>query len=116
VGRHALHQKKSASASTQAVIQSTNRSHVRLSIDDGDVKDGIHTDAVKMFNSLNKPAVYVPGDNEWRRSRSPSPAACNSQAWCWRCRATRALTRPRRKRWASAKTPVSTATAPSRPR
>src|SRR5258708_26204700 len=24
-----------------------------------------YTDAVKMFDSLQKPAVYVPGDNEW---------------------------------------------------
>lgn len=59
-------------ASTQAVIKSINRSDVRFSIYDGDIKDGssqcsddIYTNAVSMFNSLKKPAVYVPGDNEW---------------------------------------------------
>jgi hypothetical protein len=64
--------KNKDSESTQAVIQSINRSDVRFSIYDGDIKDGsskctddIYTDAVKMFNSLNKPAVYVPGDNGW---------------------------------------------------
>lgn len=57
---------------TSAVIQSINRSDIRFSIYDGDIKDGssqctdnIYTDAVKMFNRLKMPAVYVPGDNEW---------------------------------------------------
>ena len=64
--------KNKDSASTQAVIQSINRSKVRFSIYDGDIKEGssqctdnVYTDAVKMFNSLKQPAVYVPGDNEW---------------------------------------------------
>jgi hypothetical protein len=57
---------------TEAVIQSINRSDTRFSLYDGDIKDGssqctdnIYTDAVTMFNRLKKPAVYVPGDNEW---------------------------------------------------
>ncbi|AOW13952.1 hypothetical protein LPB72_00805 [Hydrogenophaga crassostreae] len=64
--------KNKDSESTHAVIQSINRSKVRFSIYDGDIKDGssqctdnIYTDAVAMFNSLKQPAVYVPGDNEW---------------------------------------------------
>ena len=57
---------------TRAVIQSINRSNIRFSIYDGDIKDGssqctdnVYTDAIAMFNSLKRPAVYVPGDNEW---------------------------------------------------
>lgn len=57
---------------TSAVIESINRSDIRFSIYDGDIKDGssqctdnVYTDAVKMFNRLKMPAVYVPGDNEW---------------------------------------------------
>jgi hypothetical protein len=64
--------KNKDSEATQAVIQSINRSKARFSIYDGDIKDGsskctdnIYTDAVAMFNSLKKPAIYVPGDNEW---------------------------------------------------
>jgi hypothetical protein len=55
-----------------AVIQSINQSDIAFSIYDGDIKDGsskcsddVYTDALKMFNSLAKPVVYVPGDNEW---------------------------------------------------
>ncbi len=55
-----------------AVLQSINRSEIAFSIYDGDIKDGsskctddIYTDALKMFATLHKPVVYVPGDNEW---------------------------------------------------
>lgn len=55
-----------------AVIQSINQSDIAFSIYDGDIKDGsskctddVYTDALKMFGSLSKPVVYVPGDNEW---------------------------------------------------
>lgn len=55
-----------------AVLQSINQSNIAFSIYDGDIKDGsskctddIYTDAVKMFGTLVKPVVYVPGDNEW---------------------------------------------------
>ena len=55
-----------------AVIQSINQSDIVFSIYDGDIKDGsskctddVYTDALKMFNSMTKPVVYVPGDNEW---------------------------------------------------
>jgi hypothetical protein len=59
-------------AKLPAVIQSINQSDIAFSIYDGDIKDGsskctddIYTDALKMFGSMAKPVVYVPGDNEW---------------------------------------------------
>jgi hypothetical protein len=55
-----------------AVLQSINQSDIAFSIYDGDIKDGssqctneVYTDALKMFGTLVKPVVYVPGDNEW---------------------------------------------------
>jgi hypothetical protein len=55
-----------------AVLKSINQSDIAFSIYDGDIKDGsskcsddIYTDALKMFGSMVKPVVYVPGDNEW---------------------------------------------------
>jgi hypothetical protein len=55
-----------------AVLQSINQSDIAFSIYDGDIKDGsskcsddIYTDALKMFGTMVKPVVYVPGDNEW---------------------------------------------------
>jgi hypothetical protein len=55
-----------------AVLQSINQADIAFSIFDGDIKDGsskctneVYTDALKMFGSLVKPVVYVPGDNEW---------------------------------------------------
>lgn len=55
-----------------ALIADMNASDIAFSIYDGDIKDGSSkcTDdtfdgAIKMFNGLKKPVVYVPGDNEW---------------------------------------------------
>lgn len=55
-----------------AVLQSLNASDIAFSIYDGDIKDGsskctddVYVDALKMFNTMVKPVVYVPGDNEW---------------------------------------------------
>ena len=55
-----------------AVVDSINASDIAFSIYDGDIKDGsskctdeIYSDAIKMFNSLKQPTIYVPGDNEW---------------------------------------------------
>ena len=55
-----------------AVLNSINASDIAFSLYDGDIKDGsskctndIYTDALTMFNSMRKPVVYVPGDNEW---------------------------------------------------
>ena len=59
-------------AKLPAVLQSINQSDIAFSLYDGDIKDGsskctddVYTDALKMFNSMAKPVVYVPGDNEW---------------------------------------------------
>jgi hypothetical protein len=59
-------------AKLPAVLQSINRSDIAFSLYDGDIKDGsskctddVYTDALKMFGSMAKPVVYVPGDNEW---------------------------------------------------
>jgi hypothetical protein len=55
-----------------AVLQSINQSDIVFSLYDGDIKDGsskctdqVYTDALKMFGSMSKPVVYIPGDNEW---------------------------------------------------
>jgi hypothetical protein len=55
-----------------AVLTSINRSDIAFSIYDGDIKDGsskcsddIYLDALKMFGTMAKPVLYVPGDNEW---------------------------------------------------
>jgi len=55
-----------------AVLASINRSDIAFSLYDGDIKDGsskctneVFTDALQMFNSMVKPVVYIPGDNEW---------------------------------------------------
>lgn len=59
-------------AKLPAVLTSINASDIAFSVYDGDIKDGsskctddIYSDALKMFGSMKKPVVYVPGDNEW---------------------------------------------------
>lgn len=59
-------------AKLPAVLDSINRSDIAFSIYDGDIKDGsshctdaTFTEALAMFNSMAKPVLYVPGDNEW---------------------------------------------------
>jgi hypothetical protein len=54
------------------VTADMNASDIRFSVYDGDIKDGsslctddVFSNAIDMFNTLKKPAVYVPGDNEW---------------------------------------------------
>ena len=55
-----------------ALIADINASDIAFSIYDGDIKDGssqctdsVYTDAAAMFDSLKKPIIYIPGDNEW---------------------------------------------------
>lgn len=55
-----------------ALLKSINQSDIAFSIYDGDIKDGsskctddIYQSALSMFGQMNKPVVYVPGDNEW---------------------------------------------------
>ena len=54
------------------LLDHMNRSDIAFSIFNGDFKDGssrcddaAYADAMRMFNGLRAPAVYVPGDNEW---------------------------------------------------
>ncbi|HEY1382546.1 MAG TPA: hypothetical protein VGF43_02975 [Dongiaceae bacterium] len=55
-----------------ALIKDMNASDIDFSLYDGDIKDGgsrctddSYADAIKMFDELKKPTIYVPGDNEW---------------------------------------------------
>lgn len=55
-----------------ALVNDMNASDIAFSIYDGDIKDGssecvdsTYTDGIAMFDSLKKPVIYVPGDNEW---------------------------------------------------
>ena len=55
-----------------AILRSINRAALDFSIFVGDIKDGssactddVYTNALTMFNSMSKPLIYIPGDNEW---------------------------------------------------
>lgn len=55
-----------------ALIADMNASDIAFSLFDGDIKDGsskctddVYATALDTFNSFEKPAVYIPGDNEW---------------------------------------------------
>lgn len=55
-----------------AVLASINRADLAFSIYDGDIKDGssqcsdsVYTEALAMFGQMQRPVVYIPGDNEW---------------------------------------------------
>lgn len=55
-----------------AILRSINKAPLDFSIFVGDIKDGssqctddVYTTAQAMFNSMTKPVVYIPGDNEW---------------------------------------------------
>ncbi len=55
-----------------ALLANLNASDIAFSIYDGDIKDGssrcddkTFDDALAMFGALERPVVYVPGDNEW---------------------------------------------------
>jgi hypothetical protein len=55
------------------LLQDINRSNVAFSTFDGDLKaggdgpcsDSLYTTAIAGFNSLERPLVWVPGDNDW---------------------------------------------------
>ena len=58
-------------AKLPAVLKSINQSDIAFSLYDGDIKDGsskctddVYADTLKMFATMVKPVVYVPGDNE----------------------------------------------------
>ena len=55
------------------LLQDINDSHVAFSVFDGDLKaggdgpcsDSLYTTAINNFNTLERPLVWVPGDNDW---------------------------------------------------
>src|SRR5262249_54449733 len=56
-----------------ALLADINASHVAFSIFDGDLKaggdgpcsDSLYTTAIQNFNTLERPLIWVPGDNDW---------------------------------------------------
>ena len=57
-----------------ALLQDVNSAHVAFSVFDGDLKaggdgpctdDNLYTPAVAAFASLERPLIWVPGDNDW---------------------------------------------------
>jgi hypothetical protein len=56
-----------------ALLADINRHHVAFSVFDGDLKsggdgpcaDGLYTTAIANFNKLERPLIWVPGDNDW---------------------------------------------------
>jgi len=56
-----------------ALLADINRAHVAFSVHDGDLKasgdgpcsDSLYYTALNHFNSLERPLIFVPGDNDW---------------------------------------------------
>src|SRR5262245_21216375 len=56
-----------------ALLADINASHVAFSLFDGDLKaggdgpcsDSLYTTAIDNFDKLNRPLIWVPGDNDW---------------------------------------------------
>jgi len=56
-----------------AMLADINRAHVAFSVHDGDLKSGgdgscsdtLYYTALNYFNSLERPHIFVPGDNDW---------------------------------------------------
>src|SRR4029079_13531589 len=56
-----------------SLLADINRSHVNFSVFDGDLKSGgdgscsnsLYTTAIDDFNTLERPLVWLPGDNDW---------------------------------------------------
>jgi hypothetical protein len=56
-----------------ALLADINRAHVEFSVFDGDLKaggdgpcdDALYDTSIKNFNKLDRPLIWVPGDNDW---------------------------------------------------
>ena len=56
-----------------ALLDDVNRAHVAFSVHDGDLKaggdgpcsDSLYYTALDYFNSLDRPLIFTPGDNDW---------------------------------------------------
>jgi hypothetical protein len=71
---------------TQGVLATAKLAHRTRY--DGDIKDGsskctddVYADAARMFNALSKPAIYVPGDNEWTDCHQSSLSLHNEMSF-----------------------------------
>jgi hypothetical protein len=71
-----------------ALLADINRSHVAFSVFDGDLKaggdgpcsDSLYTTALDNFNTLDRPLIFVPGDNDWTDwGTSPAPKPLRAQ-------------------------------------
>lgn len=75
------------------LIADMNAQDISFSVHDGDLKagngtpgsvtpttcsDALYTQALGFFNSLNQPAVFTPGDNDWTDCDRPSNGGFNS--------------------------------------
>jgi hypothetical protein len=68
------------------LVADMNRQRLAFSVHDGDIKSGsercdnpIYTQMKAFFNSLEAPAIYTPGDNEWTDCDRPAAGAYNSR-------------------------------------
>lgn len=75
------------------LIADLNRSNIEFSVQDGDLKagsgtpgsktpttcvDALYTQALGYFNTLDKPAILTPGDNDWTDCDRPANGGFNS--------------------------------------
>jgi hypothetical protein len=76
------------------LIGDMNASDIEFSVHDGDLKagngtpgsvtpttcsDALYAQALKYFNSLSKPAIFTPGDNDWTDCDRPSNGGYSSR-------------------------------------
>jgi hypothetical protein len=76
------------------LIQDMNHSDIEFSVHNGDLKagsgtpgsttpttcsDALYTQALGYFNSLNRPAIFTPGDNDWTDCDRPANGGFNSR-------------------------------------
>lgn len=68
------------------LIADMNRQRLAFSVHDGDIKSGssrcdneVYAQAERYFESLEAPAIYTPGDNEWTDCDRPSAGTYSSR-------------------------------------
>ena len=69
------------------LLADMNASDIQFSVHDGDLKagsnspcdDALYTRALGWFNSLDQPAMFTPGDNDWTDCDRPSNGGYNSR-------------------------------------
>jgi hypothetical protein len=75
-----------ASTGVPNLIADMNRERLAFTVHDGDIKSGssrcdnpVYAQAKTFFNSLDAPAAYTPGDNEWTDCDRPSAGPYSSR-------------------------------------